>query len=117
MTRVSVSGYNERLYLEAVGHSVAGDEFAATGAIERKKESERVCAAVSILMLSAASRLREMDSNGDFVSACITVESGYALFDIEPREDARERVEEIIEMTVCGISLLEEGYPELVSLV
>lgn len=104
MTKVKVSGYNERLYFEAVGH--------ANG----REDGDKVCAAISILMLSAAHRLKEMESNGDFCFSDITVENGYALFDIEPREDARERVEEIVEMLCAGISLLEEHYPELVAL-
>ena len=43
------------------------------------------------------------------------MESGYALFDLEPRDDSRERTEEIIEMLLSGFSLLEEHYPELIA--
>ena len=110
MTKVNVSGYNERLYLEVCGHSVpeGGGESA---------DSKIVCAAVSILLLSAAQRLCEMESMGDFNFASISVESGYALFDLEPRDDSRERTEEIIEMLLSGFSLLEEHYPELIAVI
>jgi uncharacterized protein YsxB (DUF464 family) len=104
MIKVKVSGYNERLYFEAVGHA------------QGEQDGDKVCAAISILMLSAAHRLKEMESNGDFYFSEITVENGYALFDIEPREDSRERVEEIVEILCAGITLLEENYPELVAL-
>ena len=112
MTKVKVSGYNERVYFEASGHAFS----TVMGAIEMQNDAERVCAAISILMLSAAHRLKEMESAGDFYSSVITVENGYALFDIEPREDARERVEEIIEILCAGISLLEENYPAFITL-
>ena len=112
MTKVRVSGYNERFYLEASGHALSP----IAGSIEMQNDADKVCAAISILMLSAAHRLREMEAAGDFYSCTVAVESGYAVFDIEPREDARERVEEIIEILCAGISLLEENYPAFITL-
>lgn len=116
MTKVNVSEYNDRIYFEASGHATLDGDSGTVGAIESQNQSERVCAAISILMLAAAHRFKQMESDGDFYSSSITLENGYALFDIEPREDIRERVAEIIEMLCSGISLLEEHYPELITL-
>ncbi len=115
MTRIVNDRYGERYYIEANGHAVYDEEFAFTGELEGENESIRVCAAVSILMLAVAARLQEMEKNGDFIHSCITVEGGYALFDIEPRYDCIERLEEIIEVLMSGLSLLEEAYPGLVT--
>ena len=114
MTRITSSLYNERCYFEANGHAVCEAESfnsAVTGEDERA-----VCAAVSILMLTAYGRFAEMESNGDFVSAFLSLENGYALFDVQPRDDARERTEEILEMLMCGLAMLEENYPQLVQI-
>ena len=113
MTRVTVTSYDERCYFEAEGHAVAEaqDAFGDTDGAEAA-----VCAAMSILMLTAASRLSEMDARGDFYSACITVQPGYALFDIHPRDDACEQVQELFETLECGCALLEENYPQLVAI-
>ncbi len=113
MTRVSYGSYDERIYFEASGHAVADAEGAFTG----EGEAASVCAAVSILMLAAASKFDEMDRNGDFVYCNITVEPGYVCFDVQPREDARQATTDVIELLVCGIALLEENYPELVALI
>ena len=110
MTKITSGCYDGRCYFEAVGHAVAED----TEAFGDNTEGCAVCAAVSILMLTAARRLEEMDAQGDFINACITVESGYALFDINPRESVREQVEELIATLECGCSLLEENYPQLI---
>lgn len=113
MTRVTVASYDERCYFEAEGHAVAEAQDAFS---DGNGAESAVCAAMSILMLTAASRLNEMQSNGDFYSSCITVESGYALFDIHPRDDVREQVQELFETLECGCSLLEENYPQLVAI-
>ena len=110
MTRVTSAVYNERCYLEANGHAKSEVGCANTD------DEKAVCAAISILMLSAASRFSEMESNGDFVSSFITLEDGYALFDVQPRDDARERTEEIIEMLMSGLYMLEENYPQLIQI-
>ncbi len=113
MTKIVYTACNERCYFEATGHAVAQAEnaFGTCGCDENEKA---VCAAISILMLTAAGMLSEMESNGDFISSCITVEGGYALFDIEPRDDSREKTEQILQTLFYGASLLEENYPELV---
>ena len=117
MTRITNTVYNERCYLEANGHATCEDKSSLNNTSNTSTDDEKaVCAAISILMLSAAQRFFEMDANGDFVSAFITLEDGYALFDVQPREDARERTEEIIEMLMCGLYMLEENYPQLIQI-
>jgi uncharacterized protein YsxB (DUF464 family) len=113
MTKITSSLYNERCYFEANGHAVCESDGFNCAAVSGEDE-KAVCAAVSILMLAAYGRFAEMDANGDFVSAFLTLENGYALFDVQPREDARERTEEIIDMLMCGLSMLEENYPQLI---
>jgi uncharacterized protein YsxB (DUF464 family) len=114
MTRITSSLYNERCYFEANGHAVCEADSFNCGV---SGEDERaVCAAVSILMLTAYGRFAEMDANGDFVFAFLSLENGYALFDVQPRDDARERTEEIIGMLMCGLSMLEENYPQLIQI-
>ncbi len=113
MTNVTVATYNERCYFEAVGHAI--NELKEDSRV--LDDSERaVCAAISILLLTAAHRLSEMEARGDFISSHIRLEEGYALFDIEPRYDTADEVTELFDTIECGCMLLEENYPQLIAL-
>lgn len=108
MTKVIFEEIGQRYFFEVSGHAVTGEDVEAIG------EGEAVCAALSILILCAASRISEMDSRGDLISSHVSVESGYACFDIEPREDVIYAVKEMFDILLTGITLLEENFPALV---
>lgn len=113
MTNITVATYNERCYFEAVGHAI--NDFKDN--MQTTEENEgAVCAAISILLLTAAHRLAEMEERGDFISSHIRIEEGYALFDIEPRQDTVDEVVELFDTIECGCTLLEENYPQLIAL-
>lgn len=113
MTRVTYGYCGDRVYFEASGHAVYGEELSGCRE-EADTESALVCASVSILVLSAAERLSEMERKGDFLTSDISIEPGYACFDITPRHDSAETVNEIVGLLMTGVELLEENYPELV---
>ena len=96
MVKVLYGDYDDRFYFEATGHAEGEPE---------------VCAAMSILILSVAQRLEDMDSEGDMLHLSSEVREGYACFDVTPREDASEAVRETFATAMVGIELLEENHP------
>lgn len=120
MTRISYGNYDDRFYFEASGHAVSEELFGGCGCDQTAlssggdEESRAACAAISILVLSAAERLRELDSIGSLTHLSAELESGYACFDVTHRGDTSETVAEIFEVLMAGFALLEENYPELV---
>ena len=110
VTRITYGNYGGRYYFEASGHAISED-FQFYG---EEKESG-VCAAVSMLVLSAAELLSDMRSSGEIFNASIEVESGYACFDLSVNGDADEKIDGIFAVLMSGFLQLEENYPELVS--
>lgn len=113
MTRIVYGDYGGRYYFEASGHAVSEELIPDCECDE--KESELVCAAISILVFSAYGRLSEMQSSGDIYNASLNVENGYACFDLSVRDEEDARVSEIFEVLMSGFMQLEEKYPELIS--
>ena len=121
MTRISYGNFGDRFYFEASGHALSEELFGGCGcdgtAVRggEAEDSRAVCAAISILVLCAAERLRELESEGSLAHLSADVESGYACFDVTPREDSAPALEEIFGILMTGFALLEESYPELIS--
>ena len=113
MTKIIYGDYGGRYYFEASGHAVSEELITDHGC--DGSDASAVCAAISILVLSAAERLSELQSNGDIYNASITVESGYACFDLSVRDENDDRISEIFDLLMNGFMLLEENYPELIS--
>ena len=116
MTVVTSGCYNDRFYFEASGHACgeqmrmpSGETIAVSG------EDALACAAASILVLTATEKIERMQSEGAFTSSSITVEPGYAGFDLEVREDRCEELSVIFDTLLLGFELLEENYPDCVS--
>ncbi|MBR2473919.1 MAG: ribosomal-processing cysteine protease Prp [Clostridia bacterium] len=117
MTKIVYGNYDDRFYFEASGHAVSDEVLNGCGCDETdisRADSDSVCAAISILVLAAAERLRELDSDGELIHFSDEVESGYACFDVTPRDYSTDSVKEIFELLMSGFSLLEENYPELI---
>ena len=112
MTKIIYGNYGGRYYFEASGHAIAQDVIDTCGCDE--EESGAVCAAVSILVQAVCARLSEMESNGELIHLGSELQSGYACFDVTPRESSDGAVNEIFELLMAGLSLLEENYPDLV---
>lgn len=116
MTVVTSGSYNDRYFFEASGHAVSedkrltcGDETDGTG------EDNLACAAASILVLTAVEKIERMQSEGAFLSSSITVEPGYAEFQLEVREEREEELSVIFDTLLLGFELLEENFPDCVS--
>ena len=113
MTRINYGDYGGRYYFEASGHAVSESIIPDCGCDE--KEQSAVCAAISILVLCAAQRLQELNESGELIHFSAELESGYACFDVTSRDTSDEEVSRLFETVMCGMELLEENYPELLS--
>ena len=116
MTRVTSGFAGDRFYYEISGHACAE----SLGSYETSLSSEisedgLVCAAVSILVLTASEKITRMDSEGAFYNSSITIESGYCCFDLEAREEYLDELSALFDLLNLGFELLEENYPQYVS--
>lgn len=112
MTKVIYGDYGGRFYFEASGHAVSEELISDHGCDE--EESAAVCAAISILVLAAAEKLGDMQSSGEIYNSSISVENGYACFDVTPREESEGKLFDIFDLLMTGFYLLEENYPDLI---
>ena len=116
MTVVSSGCYNDRYYFEVSGHAYSEEGRMPSGdELEEKDGGSLACAAASILVLTAAEKVERMQSEGAFLSSSVTVEPGYASFDLEAREERGEELRVIFDTLLLGFELLEENYPDCVS--
>ncbi len=117
MTNITYANCNERIYLEISGHACSGEgdsySMPATSEIPLG-EASLACAAMSILVISITETLHRLESEGAFRSANMTVDSGYACFDLELDYSESERVSEMLSPIITGFELLEENYPEMI---
>lgn len=114
MTRVTSGYYDDRYYLEISGHACREEDGAYRMPSETDGEAAIACAAVSILVMTALERVRDLDGEGAFRNASVTVETGYACFDLEVREEYAEEIKHIFDIITLGFELLEENCPGLV---
>ena len=116
MTRVTGGFYDDKFYLEVSGHACeeSGGVYEMPSDAGEGDEA-LACAAVSILVLTAAERLARLDSEGAFYNSSVTVESGYGCFDLDVRDEYSDTLSAILDTLLTGFELLEENYPDLVS--
>ena len=112
MTRIVYGDYDDRFFFEATGHAVSEELSVGCGC--DGMENNAVCAAISILVLTAQQRLCELDELGMLLHFNSSVESGYACFDVTPRIEETENVMRTFEILMTGFALLEESYPDLI---
>lgn len=116
MTRVTSGFAGDRFYYEISGHAcVESCGSYETSLSSETSEDGLVCAAVSILVLTAAERIALMESEGAFYSSSITIESGYCCFDLEARDEYASELSALFDLLTVGFQLLEENYPQHVS--
>ena len=114
MTVVTYGNYDDRCFFEVSGHA-CGEAMRMPVEGIGDGESSLACAAASILVLTAAEKIERMQSEGAFIGSSITVEDGYAGFDLEVREERAEELQSVLDTLILGFELLEENYPECVS--
>ncbi len=117
MTNITYAHCDERIYLEISGHACPGegDSYSMPEPEEMPVgEPALACAALSILVISITETLRRLESEGVFLASRMTVDSGYACFDLELDASDSERVCEILSPMISGFELLEENYPEMI---
>ena len=116
MTRVTGGFYDDKFYLEVSGHACeeSGGVYVMPSAVGEGDEA-LACAAVSILVFTAAERIARLDSEGAFYNSSVTVESGYCCFDLDVRDEYSDTLSAILDTLLTGFELLEENYPDLVS--
>jgi len=116
MTRVTSGFAGDRFYYEISGHAcVENGGYYETELNHDEFDDGRVCAAVSILVLTAAEKISRMESEGAFFNSNITVESGYCCFDLEARDEYASELSALFDLLNVGFELLEENYPQHVS--
>ena len=94
----------DRIIVEVEGHSGAAP-----------RGSDIVCAAASALVFSLLEAFRLLDEDGGVESSSRSVSSGDVRRDMTVKEEAKERACAILDTVRCGFLLLEEHYPENVS--
>lgn len=121
MTVITSSFYDDRCYLEISGHACPQDgdgycmPYEGDEGIGYDEETGHVCAAVSVLVMTVTEKLRRFESDGAFISSDVTVEPGYACFELEVRHGFADEVRYLLDTIMLGFELLEENYPECVS--
>ena len=116
MTRVTGGFYDDKFYLEVSGHACDenGGVYEMPSAAGEGDDA-LACAAVSILVLTAAERIDRLDSEGAFYNSSVTVEYGYCCFDLDVRAEYSDTLSAILDTLLTGFELLEENYPDFVS--
>lgn len=120
MTIITSSFYDDRCYLEISGHACPQDGDGYCMPCENEdygydEEAQRACAAVSVLVMTVTEKLRRFESDGAFISSEVTVEPGYACFDLEVRRGYADEIRYLLDTIMLGFELLEENYPECVN--
>lgn len=118
MTKIDYGNFGERFYFEASGHAVSeltnGYSEGSEDHVCEGKDADRVCAALSILVLSLEATLKELDGVGALTHLYTEISDGHACFDVGVREEYEETLDGCFEFAMRGIALLEESYPELI---
>ncbi len=117
MTNITYAICDDRIYLELSGHACpeSGDAYRMPDPRELDTEKNSLaCAAISILVITVTELLRRLESDGLFRTARVTVEDGYACFDLELSGSDSEYVGELLSPIITGFEILEENYPELI---
>lgn len=118
MTVVNNAFCNDRCFIEISGHACRenGESYSMPFSDSITDEGDNLaCAAVSILVMTVTEKLLRLDSEGAFRNSSITVEPGYACFDLDIRDEYEDEVAYIFETVMLGFELLEENYPDCVS--
>ena len=115
MTCVTGGFYDEKCYFEISGHACSENDGSYGMPSEVGEGDPLACAAVSVLVMTALEKVRALDSDGAFISSYVTVEPGYACFDLETRAEYAEELRHAFDTLMLGFELLEENYPDCVS--
>lgn len=115
MTCITGGFYDDKCYIEISGHACteAGGGYGMPS--DTGEGDPLACAAVSVLVMTALEKVKMLDSDGAFISSYVTVEPGYALFDLEIRAEYADELKHAIDTLMLGFELLEENYPDCVS--
>lgn len=71
-----------------------------------------VCAGVSALVLTLAANVRRMEENGCTRHTIVTVDSGDAEIQVEPKAAFRLSIMQILDAICAGFEVLAREYPE-----
>lgn len=104
MLNIQIKKDNDEYFLKMSGHCCYDEEG-----------RDIVCAAASILCLSLCSLL-ENSENKLKESAKINVEKGFCELAFHPKEEYSDEVSGAFMIVETGLKLLEENYPENVSI-
>lgn len=116
VTVITGGCYNERYFFEASGHAFGDEKSMPSGdTVNETGDGALACAAASILVLTAVEKIERMQSEGAFLSSSINVEPGYACLDVDVREERAEELAVIFDTLLLGFELLEENYPDCIS--
>lgn len=117
VTVITSGYYNDRYFFEASGHACGEEKrMPSVKEISGVGEDALACAAASILVLTASEKIERMQSEGAFLSSAVTIEPGYASFDLEVREENSEELSVIFDTLLLGFELLEENYPDFINI-
>ena len=73
-----------------------------------------VCAGASALVLTLVANVRQMEAKGYTRSTAVTVDSGDAEVQVEPKAEFRLSIMQILDAICAGFEVLANEYPEYV---
>ena len=94
----------DRFIISIEGHAGAAPEG-----------SDIVCSAASILALALAGAVERLDGEGEISHCSSSVSKGSVQLDFTVKERALEKARAIVDTVTDGYLMLEENYPEFVS--
>jgi uncharacterized protein YsxB (DUF464 family) len=105
MTKVFYREYYDRYLLIIEGHASFSE-----------KGTDIVCSAVSILVYTLLNILKDEESNKRLAIRREIVRDGYFCVEVEPFDFSKNRTKGIIDTIIMGLALLNQEYPENVTL-
>ncbi|HZK22207.1 MAG TPA: ribosomal-processing cysteine protease Prp [Oscillospiraceae bacterium] len=104
MTTVSVQEYYDSYIISVAGH--AG--FDEVG-------KDIVCAAISALTYTMINALKWAEDENCLYIRAESVDDGSVYLEVLPYDFSREKIDTIIETCIIGYSLIEEDYPDYIT--
>ena len=105
MTKVFYREYYDRYLLIIEGHASFSE-----------KGRDIVCSAVSILVYTLLNILKDEESDKRLAIRREIVRDGYFCVEVEPFDFSKNRTKGIIDTIIMGLALLNQEYPENVTL-
>lgn len=104
MTAVSIEEYYDSYIISVTGHAGFGESG-----------KDIVCAAISALAYTLLNALKCAEDESYLYIRTESVSDGNMYLEVLPYDFSREKIDTIIETCIIGFSLIEEEYPDYIT--